>query len=338
MRRRDQSFENLSTPRSSRAIPIDPNTGVRITGRMLRRDRSMYEYWFLEDVAQSLPYGRGLDKGFHLKLTPENPAIEELVISALPAQSYGRDRLAEAFRGFLQSATFDLVRGKLYLEIEYFPADPIKEGEPATFKIHILPSDSIVQRRGKLSQAVAVETEANGAAGHWSQDPLDHECLVIVQLPAPLARDARRAIALLREISSQASVATDFVTGEHGQESGFDFKAHGELLNNLVLNTTRAIGWTGRGTFLEGMLDPERAWRAIQFARFQVAVRDTVLAGLQDVVDKAGATMGFEAKLTLSGVLTSMDLEHLEADLEHGRRPILDLMHPELLGPTNRQQ
>lgn len=338
MRGRDEFFESLTTARSSRAIPVDPNTGVRITGRMPRRDRSMYEYLFLEDVAQSLPYGGGLDKGFHLKLTPENPAIDELVLSALPAQSYGHDRLVEAFRDFLRSTTFDLVRGNLYLEIEYFHAGRIEDGEPEAFKIHILPPDSIVNRHGNHSQAVAAETEAADAALRWSLEPLDPECLVVVQLPAPLARDARRAIALLREISSKASVATDFVTGEHGRESGFDFKAYGELLNNLVLKKTRAIGWAGRGTFLEGMLDPEKAWRAIQFARFQVAVRDTVLAGIQDAVDKAGAAMGFEAKLTLSGVLTPNDLDQLEAELEHGTRPILELMHPGLLGRAEPPQ
>lgn len=335
MRGDDDFFEGLTSARSSRGMPVDAGSGSQLTGRLPGHERSMYVHWFLEDVARSLPYGRGFDEGFQIAVTPKSPAIEELVLNAMPAQFYGPTGLAEAFRGFLVPATFDLLRGKLYLEIEYFYRGCVPDGKPVAFKIHILPLDSVSKRFGKYRQAVELQTDGVDKARGWVREPLDSKRLVVVSLPSPWARQTSRMLTLLSEVSSQTSVATDFLTGEHGPNSGFDYTAHNEMINNLVLKQTRAIGWTGRDTFLEGMLDPEKAWRAIQFARFQSVVRDAVLNGLQEAVDKAGLAIGFSARLVLSGVLDSSDLDHLETELQSGTRRILELIHPGLRSPSS---
>lgn len=328
--RGDDFFEGLTSARPPRGAPIDAASGSRLTGARSGREEGMYVNWFLEDVAKSVPYGRGFDEGFQLALEPANPAVEELVLNALPAHPYGQTRLAEAFREFLVPARFDVVRGKLYLEIEYFYKGGVEDGKPVAFRIHILPRDSVSKRFGKYRQAHAIDSDVLYETANRSKAPLDPKNLVVVSLPSPWARRATRTISLLSEVSSQMSVATDFLTGEHGPSSGFDYKAHGELINDLVLMRTRAIGWAGRNTFLEGMLDPEKAWRAIQFARFQTVVRDTVLTGLQAAIDRAGVAIGYTAKLELSGVIDSADLDEFEAELQSGTRRILELIHPEL--------
>ncbi|MGX1163461.1 hypothetical protein RKD54_004451 [Pseudarthrobacter sp. SLBN-100] len=216
------------------------------------------------------------------------------------------------------------------MEIEYFYKDGVEDGKPIAFKIHILPRDSVSKIFGKYRQAYAIDSEVLDEPAQRSTAPLNSKNLVVVSLPSPWARRSSRMVSLLREVGSQISVATDFLTGEHGRNSGFDYKAHGELINDHVLMRTRAIGWAGRNTFSEGMLDPEKAWRAIQFARFQILVRDTVLGGLQEAIDRAGLAIGYTAKLELSGVLDSEDLDECEAELQSGTRRILELIHPEL--------
>lgn len=330
----DDYSEGLTSARSPRGMPLDAVSGSQLTGRL--PERSMYVHWFLEDVAKSLPYGRGFDEGFQLALTPKSPAIEELVLNAMPAQFYGPTGLADAFRRFLLPATFDLLRGKLYLEIEYFHKGSVHDGKPVAFRIHILPLDSVSKRFGKYRQAVEIKPDVADKSGSWVREPLDAKRLVVVRLPSPWAGHASRTLALLSEVSSQTSVATDFITGEHGANSGFDYTAYGELMNDLVLKRTKAIGWAGRNTFLDGMLDPEKAWRAIQFARFQIVARDAVLNGLQEAVDRAGLAIGFTAKLVLSGVLDSSDLDRFETELQSGTRRILELIHPELQSGLNR--
>lgn len=322
-------FEGLTSASPHRGTLINSASGARL-GRGSGCQESMYVNWFLEDVAKSLPYGLGSQEGFQLSLEPENRSVQELVLNALPAHTYGHTRLTEAFRQFLVYTVFDVVRGHLYLEVEYFYKDGGDKGKPVAFKVHVLPRGSVFKRFGKYRLVDGIGSEVPDEAGHVRKAVLDPKNLVVVSLPSPWARRALRTMSLLSDVSSQMSVATDFLTGEYGHNSGFDYNAHRDLVNDLVLKRTRDIGWAGRDTFLEGMLDPEKAWRAIQFARFQIVVRDTVLAGLQEAVDRAGRAIGYTAKFELQGTLDSANLDEFEADLQSGKRGIYELIHPAL--------
>lgn len=326
MHRSDGPFEGLTSALEPNRSLVRGVSSTRHKGDGARTSRSMYENWFLEDTARSLPYGRGIDEGFRLTSDSTNQSHEKLILNALPTALYGHERLADGFRDFLQSCTFNLLQGNLYLYIEYFHRGSIYDDPPQSFRIHILPSESVTKIRGKYRQSIEIEDDRSVICRRVI--PLQTKCLVTAKLSSQLAKTVKRTIDLLREISEHSSVATDFVVGEHGQDTGFEVRVHQQLLNDLVLRETRDIGWTGRGTFADGLLDPEKAWRAIQFTRFQLVVRDIVLSALQKAVDRSGSVIGFESKLMLSGVLTHVDLDRFEADLRQGSRPILDLMYP----------
>lgn len=324
----DEHFAGLTSSRTPRPKPILHRTG---RGSLGRRDdaNQLYLSWFLEDAANSLPYSPKLEEGFHLTLEAEPREMHNLVLRAMPKGFYGQTSLASAFRDFLTPATFDLLRGRLYLEIEYFQREPTGVGAPVAFKIHQLPLDSVMRRRGKYFQTVEAVPETEGRNGGWAKARIDKKHLIVASLPNPWARATARTLRLLEQASSQSLVALD-VVGQLGRDVDFDFKTHQALLHNLVLGETRTIGWTGRGLFEDDMLDPQKAWRAIQFARFQTVVRDTVLRSLQKALNRAGAAIGFSSKLELSGVLDSQKLDHLELELEKGTARITELIHPTL--------
>lgn len=323
MTRNGQYFENLTTERVQ-GFPVDRRTGERVTRRNPRsgQDLGMYEYMLLQDLGQSLPYGRGLDKGFQLQCLSEGSDVEELIVRAIPSPYSGANSLTQSFRHFLQIVTFDLVWHRLYLEIEYFYSDKSEAGRPSAFKIHVLPYGSISNHFGRHYRHYTDEF------GRRSSSLLSRKNLLIVRLPSKISRKVRKAISVLRHANSLGSVASSLLTGRDGAAHGFDANAYNQLHNDLVLKETREIGWAGRDTFLDGMLDPDKAWRAIQFARFQVIVRNTALSALHEVVNRASREIGFIASMQLSGVMTEEILSRMETDLQDGTRPIIDLIHP----------
>ncbi len=283
----------------------------------------------LEDVGHSLPFGRGLDDGFDVLLEPDGKEATEMVENSLQLFSRGYGSLRDSVRAFVEAITVDLMFGPSYLEIEFFWREDDMEKKPVAFLLHAPPAETITERRNRYTQRV------QGAPGGEIQ--LVSADIVRIDLPKQLRADADALVALNRAGSRESLVSTDFVTGAFGRRTGFDVKAHRALLDEVVLTGTRASGWTARGFYAEGLLDPARAWRALTLARFQVAVRDIAIAALQRALDRAGEAIGFSVTMTLSRVLTSEDITKMEAALADGSRPISELTHP-FLRPATRSQ
>ena len=286
------------------------------------------EYMLLEDIRlYALPYGRGTEDGFNVTLQPDQVKNQELILNALPSSHYSHYQLSEAFRDYIESALWHLVRGNLYLEIEYFRSTGSPTSPPVAFRIGILDADRVEKHFGKLYYWVPGSGLGDGNTA-WSRERLDPNTLVAVALHRKTRRTLDRALRTVRVADQDLDVMQSFTLGRHGTDSGFDFKTYHRHANDLVLRATREIGWAGRGLFTEDLLDPMKAWRAIQFARFVTRLRETAVSGLQQAISVAAAEIGFEAYLSLTGVLTETDLDQLEKDLREGTRPIAEMFAP----------
>jgi hypothetical protein len=285
---------------------------------------------FLEDLRlYALPYGGGLDEGFDIQVHAADAKVLALIENALPADGYRHRRLDDCFRDYLESALWFLAQGDLYLEIEYFREPDDDGGRPVAFRVEFLHPELVTTRFGRYRYRIPIATEG-GAEVRWSSEPLDRDCLVAVSLPRSLRRDVVRALRAIRASDQDLRVTSEFVTGEHGRDSGFDFSTYQRISHDIVLRATRATGWAGRGLLTEGLLDPAKVWRALQFARLVVRLREIALEGLQEAINRAGEKMGFNAELVLSRVLTLSDLARMENDLQAGTRPIADMFVPSL--------
>lgn len=282
----------------------------------------------LEDLRmRALPYGHGADDGFRLDVRPSNEKVLDLVRDALPALNYRHGRIDESFRDYIQSALWSLAQGNLYLEIEYFRIPRDQADRPVAFRIDFLHPELVAKRYGKYRYLVPTQAEVEGNK-RWSRELLDPNCLIVVSLPRRLRRELDRTLGVIRAADPDLRVMADFTTGSHGNNSGFDISTYQRLSHDIILRASKATGWTGRGLFTEGLLDPEKAWRAIQFARIVVRLREIAIQGLQDAIDRAGVEIGFTAELKLSKVVTLDHLDHLERDLEAGTRPIEEIFVP----------
>lgn len=321
-------FEGLIGSKQHRSRYIDPANGSRVPRTIARAKPGDNEYMFLEDLRmRALPYGRGLDEGFRLHIDPLDERVLNLVRDALPALHYRQGRIDESFRDYIQSALPALAQGNLYLELEYFrnPGDQV--GQPVAFRIDFLRPELVVKRYGKYRYLVPTQAEREDKK-RWSSEPLESNFLVVVSLPRRLRRELDRTLRIIRAADQDLRVMSDFTTGMHGNNSGFDFSTYQRKSHDIVLRASKATGWTGRGSHTEDLLDPEKAWRAIQLARIVVSLREIALQGLQDAIDRAGEEIGFTAELKLSKVVTLGHLDHLEKDLEAGTRPIGEIFVP----------
>lgn len=321
-------FEGLIGSQHHRSRYSDPVTGSRLPRTVARPKPEGKEYMFLEDIRmRALPYGRGSDDGFNIDIHPSNEKIMNLVRAAIPGRNYRHWRLDNSFRDYTQSALPALARGNLYLEIEYFRDPGDQAGRPVAFRIDLLRPELVAKRYGNYRYLVPTQAEIEENK-RWSSEPLDPKCLVVVSLPKQLRRELDRTLRVIRATDQEFSVLLDFTNGVHGNNSGFNFDAYQRISHDIVLRASKSIGWAGRGTYTEDLLDPEKAWRAIQFARLVVRLRKIAMQGLQDAIDRAGGEIGFSAELKLSKVVTLDHLDRLERDLEDGTRPIGEIFAP----------
>jgi len=68
-------------------------------------------------------------------------------------------------------------------------------------------------------------------------------------------------------------------------------------------------------------------FRELRFRRFQVALRDHIIAALNEALTGAGRVLGFDAQLSLDGLPTTTDIEQAETLLADGQLSYKDLLN-----------
>lgn len=324
----EEPFEDLIGDRSHRFVGDPHSVPNRPHWLMDPRDRSGNQYMFLDDLrSHSLPYGRGLDEGFEFRLDTNDDRVAKMIANALPATAYRHNDLSDAFRDYIEMALTILSRGRLYLEIEYFRESDEPNSRPVAFRLEPLSPELIQTRFGRTFYWQPPSNQTVGSE-HWSRELLDPARLITVALPRHLRRTMDRALKLIQIADQDLDVMQRFTLEEQERGSGFDLQEYQRRSRDIVLRETREIGWSGRGLLVEGLLDPMKAWRAIHFAHLVARLRDIAQNGLQAAITRAGHEIGFEATMSLSGVVTQTDLDRLQEELESGARPMAELLNP----------
>lgn len=329
--RRSDPFDGLIGDR--RSVPIN-YTDPEIRNRLARANPvdEFYGHMFAEDLSRLFPYGRGIDAGFDAHISADANDVEAMLLDALPVQYRPPQFLVDGLRDFASDCARELVNGPILLEVELFRS---ADGARArAFDIRLLPHGLFGCRRGKPIQWI--ERRDLGGERQAPFVTLDRHRVVMVDLPKPLRAELNASNTLIREVGATQGVATDMIVDS--KTAAFDFSAHQRLIGEAALRRTRAIGWDGRGLFLDEALEPYKIWRRLRFARFQLHVRDAIIEGLDRVLQVVGAELGFAAVIELERVLTIGDLDRAEASLEVGDRPVSALMRLEPDDPMHAEE
>lgn len=323
----DDAFAGLAADWSEQ-VPYDVRPDTPAPTHRELPDPTGKLHMFLQDLrTRALPYGSGPSDGFKVRIVPENGDVARLVTNALPVRAYPHSQLARAFRDYVETALWHLAFGSLYLKLVYYrPADQ-PNARPVAFRIAVLEPERVHKRLGRYYYWMPTVRPSDDVA-EWTRVPLPARGLVVVSSPRHLRRSIDKAVRVIEATNQDLKVMSDFTMGPFAGKSAFDVGTYTQAIADVVLRETREVGWGGRGLLTEGMLDPFKAWREIQFARFNAKLRDLAVRGLQDAIDRAGAVIGFDAVLQLTGVVTDADLDRLEHDLSTGDRPMSEIFVP----------
>lgn len=302
--------------------PWDMSRGTRIEPAVFRRkgqrrqrrfaEETIYTSMFEDDVSSILPYRSGNERWYRVLVAGGN---EDLVRCALPSHYWPADTLEDALRDTVTECVLDLVHGPIYIEIEYF-----LDGEGndlPNFRLHVVPSDFYRTRFGK----VHVKPADHGIADKSRTHEIDPASLVRIELPRPERRAMKRALAAMKTASRYHLAPVDMLTSGNPPR-GLDIKLHTKELARGLRAATNSIGWDGRGQLVEGMEDPYRVWRSLQFARYRLTLLDLVMRGLNRALDTAGGRLGFSASLEVEGLITLADIDVGLAAIDDGREDL----------------
>ena len=321
MRSRRDRFEGLRS--SKRSLTWMDDQGDSAYKERVSRTREvggMYGRMLAEDLSHLFPYDSGPTDGFTAVLDPSSEDVEELILDALPTYHGPARTLHDGLREFGQLAAQELLDGPVVLEIDIYTDE---SGDAKAFRLDFIPNPTYWESFGRPRQWVPAPAGGKRRGGlHYRE--LDASRVVKFDLGRRTRRDIRRALKALSLADSLQSAAFGMVTST-GSAEGFDFETQRSLVAAETRKRTHAIGWDGRGLYTEGMLEPYPVWRRLRFARFQGVVRAVVVEGIQEAIDRAGKTLGFQARIVLDGLLSDTDLDEAERALQDGSRSLVDL-------------
>ena len=96
-----------------------------------------------------------------------------------------------------------------------------------------------------------------------------------------------------------------------------------------VAQAALPIGWTARESYSRDSLFTEyfHYWRELQFLLFRTSMRERAEEALCRVLHIAGATCGFEASITSSGLYAPTEVEGLIKGFERGEIPLTEILN-----------
>lgn len=319
--------DEVHSRRSYRVLP-QPMEELWLRERLHSGGYGLYGGMLLQDMTSVLPYQA-------LALTIDgtsDPAVLGMIGAALHTDSTTpRAEIHSGFEHFVrQSASWMVVEGPLTYEIDYVSAhDADADAAPLRFELDLVAPGSFDRRFGRPIQYVPRQLAAGPAPVRRSIRgrhfvSLDEASIVTFRLPEPLHCQTELARHALSEASRRQG-------SEIARTAAAPMEAGGSLRRlhtseELVAKYTVPIGWDARWTLRPDRgdrLDGYMAWRHLEFVRFRVSVRDAILSGINEVLRRAGARMGFTAQLRLAGV-TNLDVDNLEELFQGGHASMSD--------------
>jgi hypothetical protein len=316
----DYPFDGLESSLVAADWYFDDDSRDLALRRRLSRsevDGSFEVPMLLDDLDNLLPY-RDAESPHTVELSSDDRELRARVALALPSSFDFSYSLSDAMRDALEQIAREVVFGPTVLEVEYFHGADGSLQSP--FRIRLEHAHLVAMRHGRWIRYVPARySEARHHGLPFVAVTDDH---VVVDLPRDMRRTLERAIRAFRSPGANTFVPVDMLTKL--REATFDLADHERLVNSFLRAQTRDLGWDGRERLTRGMLEPYGAWRALQFARFKVRMRDVIFDALQRAVYLAGGRLNFQCELKLAHVPTLDDIEQGSTDLLDGCTSIND--------------
>jgi hypothetical protein len=230
-------------------------------------------------------------------------SVADVIAAGLPSRYGPLVDLRTAVPDFIHSVAYELLDGPVTFDVEYFRRPGTDH--PVMFRL---------LRRWEAA-----------ASQHTRLHPLPAGAPESVQFDLPAA--TRTLLTKARPLWIAAGRSSDTAVRFTGDASiGYDFDYQQRSISEYVLQRTWDIGWDGRGTFSDGLLDPMKVALRLRFVRLQITVRDHLLGQLQTHLRAVGDALHADFTLTFDGLSREDDVRAAERSLQAGDAKISDLL------------
>lgn len=271
--------------------------------------RTMNLFMLTQDI-HAFPHGHDRIKA-SIESSPPEGKWEQMVAKGLARSSrHGDDRyhlgLDESLRDFAEFCVpHALLFGEAAYEIVY--CDPDEHGRwRGFFLARIHPYKRRLGRHRHYKAAIGDQR------GEWITLPDDR---VVVFRLEPKERRAmvRDAVAVLAASSRSVALSVQFIG-----KPGYDVTTAVRAERTIMAKATRDLGWNGRWAYRDYASAPYETLRNLKFAMFESQMRDMIVAGVQQALDKAAVVLGTRSEIHVLCHPTRSEIETAIRELEDG--------------------
>lgn len=286
----------------------------------------LYPHMFIEDVKLGIvPIGGRIysSKPFNVVLEPSNADLERIVVSSISRDDYPSGLPSEVSDFISQCAVELLLFDTSTYEIVYLSEE--KDGKLVGFEfVHINPL-SLVKRGNTLLQVLPSELATK--LGKPSQINLKPERILTFALPGSYWAKMSELMELLSVLSTPT--APNFYMEElasGAMKTPYDVKAHILMHKVALAKATKPSGWNARWMFQDAALEYYLIHRNLTFERVKIELRDSILATLNEGIERAGQELGFTTKIVIGGLPTIADVRAANDHLQKGDIPFAEIL------------
>ena len=287
-----------------------------------------YGRMLVEDVANGLVPYRMRGEDFSFSVQPASEEVETIIASGLGRDGYVWRDLLDGVRDFCRDAVQTLMAfGEAPYEIVYF-----SEGDAEKmvgFDLSFVAPWTLRRHGGGWVQTIPKDYAERFRTATRIELPSDS--VARLQLPPSIARYFRRMMddldLLGRDLYPEFGVP---VPGSKAQDIGFDFQAWNKSHGVALAHATRECGWTGRGLFSKNVTEYYYVRRFLDFERFKLELRTSILSQLNEVLQIIGKRIGFAGRIVAEGLPDSAQIANSYRDLEAGNVPFSEIKKPYL--------
>jgi hypothetical protein len=106
----------------------------------------------------------------------------------------------------------------------------------------------------------------------------------------------------------------------------YDFKAHMRSMDLALVEAVKPVGWNARGSFNGRVTSYYWIRLMLNFEKFKIELRHSMLATLNDALKRIGQKLGFEAQIDISGTPLHVDVTDALRKLDLGEVPFTEVM------------
>jgi hypothetical protein len=287
-----------------------------------------YSRMLVEDVANGLVPYRMRGEEFSFSMDPASEEVESIVASGLGRDGYGRRDLLDGVRDFLRDAV------QTMMAFEEAPYEIILLSEGDADKRVGFDLSFIAPWTLKRHGSGWVQTIPKEHAERWqmaTRIELPSDSVARLQLPPSIKSYFRRMMNDLDLLGRDLYPAFGFPgPGSEAQDIGFDFQAWNKSHGIALAQATRECGWNARGLLSKNVTEYYYVRRFLDFERFKLELRTSILSQLNGVLQIIGKRIGFGGRIVAVGLPDSAQIANSYRDLEAGNVPFSEIKEPYL--------